>query len=153
MASVKQEASAASCCLSLAGSSVLSSAKAQETTASVKQEASAASCCLSLAGSSVLSSAEAQETTASVKQEASAAPHWLSQVGSSVLSSGETQETRPPLNKRPVLLPASFLKLGALSLLLKPKRHGLHLTRGMRCTLRSLSVKIVLLQHRRHSLC
>ncbi len=70
-----------------------------------------------------------------MKQEASAVPSWLSQVGSSVLFSAETQETWPLLNKRPVLFPAGFLKLGALSsLLLKPKRHSLHLTRGQCCS-------------------
>ena len=57
----------------------------------------------------------------------SAAPHWLSHVGSSVLSSAEAQYTQTPLNKKPVLLPADFLKLGSLSsLLLKPKIYGLH---------------------------
>ncbi len=96
-------------------------------TASSKQEARAAPHWLSQAGSSVLSSAKAQETWASIKQETSAAPRWLSQVGSSVLSSAEAQEPQPPLNKRPMLLPAGFLKLGALSsILLKPKIHGLH---------------------------
>ncbi len=68
-------------------------------------------------GSSVLSSADAPKTRSGV-QEAIAAPSWPSQAGSSVLSSADASKTRPPLYKRPVLLPAGLLKLGALSSLL-----------------------------------
>ncbi len=74
----------------------------------------------------------------------SAAPRWSSQAGSSVLSSADAPKTRPLLNKRPVLLPMGLLKLEALSsLLLMPKRHNLHFTRGQCCsTWASSSLKL-----------